>query len=368
MLNVTKKPMIQITETTEPCFLPAVGDICDPCRQLDFYLPKIKAPTLKENSVIEALAKAFLQVDDELLKKICGFCLTWDTSDCQCLLAFGASIGVPTNYVTIDATNCMRFGYTEIINQCCIPDVPESPIIPEGFSAWIIPEADYAELGCNVSNVELTSIIDNLIGFAYGTGEALWSDSQASIDNFLQSLNGFYSQNIEGDLLIGSYNNRPILFLKNGSILNLNQLYFLLNCSDTIDGYYYKAFTQQFQQTTESDSLICKREVFAYCQQLCNVCNFHDLDVCNNPADFEFYKKIVKFKSTWFHKAPTRKNITDALVDWFGDEAHVVDARYPNIFWSLGRSPTEQELSIMPFVYSMMPIYDGLNMIFTEEL
>ena len=56
------------------------------------------------------------------------------------------------------------------------------------------------------------------------------------------------------------------------------------------------------------------------------------------------------------------------MIDWFGSEAHVLDAMYPEIYWSLGRAATEQELAIMPFVYSMMPVYDGIDLIFTQEL
>ena len=235
MLTLNNKPMVVITETVEPCFVEPILTLCVPCRQLNTYLPKIKAPTLKENSAIQALSTAFLQIDDELMDKICGFCFTADTDDCECLLRYGASLGVAQYYTTIEATNCMKFGYKATVDKCC-------------------------------------------------------------------------------------------------------------------------------------DGAVCTKQVFAYCQQLCEVCAVHQLDVCNNPADFDFYKKIVKFKARWFNATPTRKNIVDSLIDWFGAEAYVVDAKYPSIFWSLGRSPTAQELAIMPFVYSMMPVYDGIDLIFTEEL
>ena len=235
MLTITDTPMVEITEVVQPCFQELPVELCEPCRQLNTYLPKIKAPTLKQNSKIKVFAKAMLEIDDELMQKICNLCFTAETEDCNCLLLYGKSVGAETSYFTIDSTNCMKFGYKKTVNQCC-------------------------------------------------------------------------------------------------------------------------------------NNAICKREVFAFCQQLCQVCNFHSLDVCNNEADFEFYKKIVKFKAKYFNKAPTRKNIVDALIDWFGAEAHVLDAIYPEIFWSLGRAATEQELAIMPFVYSMMPVYDGIDLIFTQEL
>lgn len=240
MLTITDEPMVEITEIAQPCFQELSSELCEPCRQLNTYLPKIKATTLKQNSKIESFAKAMLEIDDELIQKICNFCFTAETDDCNCLLFYGKSIGVETSYYTIDSTNCMKFAYKKTVNQCC----------------------------------------------------------------------------------------------KNESVESV---------------------------------LICKREVFAFCQQLCEVCNFHSLDICNNQNDFEFYKKIVKFKAKYFNKAPTRKNIVDALIDWFGSEAHVLDAMYPEIYWSLGRAATEQELAIMPFVYSMMPVYDGIDLIFTQE-
>ena len=235
MLTLNNTPMAVITQSVSPCFVDAVAAICTPCRQLTTYLPLIKDHSNNPATALKALATAFLKIDDELMDKICGVCFTADTDDCECLLTYGRSVGARTYYTTIDATNCMRFGYTETVAQCCA-------------------------------------------------------------------------------------------------------------------------------------GLVCTKQVFAYCQQLCEVCNVHTLDVCNNPADFEMYKRIVKFRAKWFNKAPTRRNIVDSLVDWFGSEAYVVDARYPSIFWSLGRAPTEAELAIMPFVYSMMPLYDGIDMVFTEEL
>lgn len=235
MLTFHNKPMAVISEAVQACFTTPFLSICEPCRQINSYLPRIKIPTSKPNSAIETLAKAFLELDDALMNEICGFCFNSDTDDCECLIRYGKSVGAELTYTTIDSTNCMLFGYEQEVEICCT-------------------------------------------------------------------------------------------------------------------------------------SGVCNKRVFAYCHQLCLTCNVHILDPCNKPNDFKMYRKIVKFKAKWFNVAPTRKNIIDSLVDWFGDEAYVVDAHFPNIYWSLGRPPTENELAMMPFVYSMMPIQDGIDMIFTQEL
>jgi hypothetical protein len=227
--------MAVISEAVNACFDAPVLSICEPCRQISSYLPRIVIPTDKQNSAIEVLARSFLELDDSLMNEICGSCFTYDTDDCDCLIRYGKSVGAELSYVTIDSTNCINFGYEQEVDICC---------------------ADGA----------------------------------------------------------------------------------------------------------------CKKKVFAYCHQLCQVCNVHKLDPCADPNDFTLYKKIVKFRATWFNSPPTRKNIVDSLQDWFGVEAHVVDAHFPNIYWSLGRPPTEGELAIMPFVYSMIPIQDGIDLIFTKEL
>lgn len=240
MLNLLDKPMANITEPIVPCVEEQLASVCEPCRQVNSYLPRIVDANNKDISVIRALATAILRIDDELMNKICGVCFTADVdfitgednSDaCECLLRYGASVGAPLSYVTIHPTNCMKFGYTQELESC--------------------------------------------------TGQI---------------------------------------------------------------------------------------QVFAYCQQLCEICDVHVLEVCNSKADFEFYKKIVKFKAKWFNAIPSRKNIVDALIDWFGSDAYVLDAHFPNIYWSLGRTATADELAIMPFVYSMIPVYDGINLIYTEEL
>ena len=162
MFTITDEPMVEITEIAQPCFQELSSELCEPCRQLNTYLPKIKATTLKQNSKIESFAKAMLEIDDELIQKICNFCFTAETDDCNCLLLYGKSVGAETSYYTIDSTNCMKFGYKKTVNQCC----------------------------------------------------------------------------------------------KNESVESV---------------------------------LICKREVFAFCQQLCEVCNFHSLDICNNQNDFSWF-------------------------------------------------------------------------------
>ena len=235
MLDLHSKPMAVISEAVNSCFTEPFLTICEPCRQINSYLPRIKVPTNKENSAIEVIAKSFLELDDSLMNEICGFCFNYDTDDCECLIRYGKSIGAELTYTTIDSTNCMKFGYEQEVDVCCVAGV-------------------------------------------------------------------------------------------------------------------------------------CVKKVFAHCHQLCQICNVHKLDPCSNPNDLEFYRKIVKSKATWFNSAPTRKNIVDALQDWFGADAYVVDAHFPNIFWSLGRPPTEDELAIMPFVYSMMPVQDGIDLIFTQEL
>ena len=240
MLNLVDKPMVNITESIVPCIEEQLGSVCEPCRQVNSYVPRVIDPSGKELSAIRALLTSILKIDDELMDKICGTCFTpevefivgKDNSDaCECLLRYGSSVGAPLSYVTIHPTNCMRFGYTQQLESC----------------------------------------------------------------------NGIIS-------------------------------------------------------------------VFAYCQQLCEICDVHVLEVCESKSDFDFYKKIVKFKAKWFNAIPSRKNIVDALIDWFGTGAHVLDAHFPNIYWSLGRTATASELAIMPFVYSMMPVYDGIDLIFTQEL
>jgi hypothetical protein len=366
VLELNSKPMAVITETVQPCFIEPVLTICEPCRQINTYLPRIKNPTNKENSAIEVLARSFLQLDDEFMDAVCGFCFSPDTDDCECLIRYGKSIGVGLTYTTIDSTNCMKFGYEQVVDICCKP-VNAPLVIPVGFAAWKIPDAEYATLGCSVGDLQILSYSDDHTGISIGIGTQQWLSSQSFLDDFLQVDEQNYPSPIQGDLLIGSHGDKPILFVKDGSIIDKSTFYFLLQCSGS-PVPTFKTFTEPYIPAAESGAVICKKKIFAYCQQLCQICEVHKLDPCNNPEDFEFFRKIVKFKARWFNSSPTRKNIVDSLIDWFGSEAYVVDAHYPNIYWSLGRPPTEDELSIMPFVYSMMPIQDGIDLIFTQEL
>jgi hypothetical protein len=140
VLELLSKPLIERYDSGADCQPDGIADICTPCRQLDEYLPLLmvgeKAQAFKE------LAKAVLELDDLLMDAVCATpCLTWDTDDCQCLIDFGASIGVPAGYQTIVTNYCLVPYDSVKLSQC-------EDVLVKHYCDPVCAECVYVPLDC----------------------------------------------------------------------------------------------------------------------------------------------------------------------------------------------------------------------------
>mgnify|MGYP006343836485 CR=1 FL=1 len=100
----------------EPIFLP---DFCDPCYFETKFLPRIISVSKKDSTVLKALFKSALASVQTLSSRLCGFCVTAQTDDCDCFMLYYALIGAPTSIV-IDTTDdtCITPIAKVAIDQC----------------------------------------------------------------------------------------------------------------------------------------------------------------------------------------------------------------------------------------------------------
>jgi hypothetical protein len=178
MLELQALPLVSRFDSGADCQPVVVPDICAPCRQLDEYLPKLvvshKAQAYKE------LATAFLQLDDSLMEQVCATpCLTWETEDCDCLLAYGAHIGLPPRYTRVLEDYCttpfdvmdLPFCETHKVKMFCDPFCPAP---------------------CEVVELDCTNEVDKAFYQKMLKYRTLWLRRPATRQNITQALKEWF--------------------------------------------------------------------------------------------------------------------------------------------------------------------------------
>lgn len=97
-----------------------------------------------------------------------------------------------------------------------------------------------------------------------------------------------------------------------------------------------------------------------YCRSPCQTCETVYLDC---ETDIVLMKKIAGMFVKYGRLPATRKNIEDFLTEWFGRDCIVVKDEKGSIYWYAGQRLTTQEEQILPFIYSMMPVFGGVEVI-----
>lgn len=204
----------------EPIFLP---DFCDPCYFQQKFLPRIISVSKKDDTVLKQLFKSALVSIQNLSSKLCGFCITAQTDDCDCFMLYYTLIGAPTSIV-IDTTD----------DGCVTP---------------------------------ITTVTAS-------------------------------------------------------------------QCGEPVDYQHY-------------------------CNPLCKTCATVYLSCDSN---FDLMKKIALIYPRWQRMKSSRKNVEACLSEWFGRRCTVVSDSRGSILWESGQKLTPDEKKYLPFVYSILPVYKGINL------
>jgi hypothetical protein len=77
---------------------------------------------------------------------------------------------------------------------------------------------------------------------------------------------------------------------------------------------------------------------------------------------------MLKIKTEYLRKPATRENITAAIKEWYDGEGFVLGAKEGTIYWTLGRTATNEEMAFMPTLESLLPVSEFTKLEYCETI
>ncbi len=101
--------------------------------------------------------------------------------------------------------------------------------------------------------------------------------------------------------------------------------------------------------------------------QICESCDWRDLDPCNRHADLELARKIFRVEQIKLCQRPTGQALEDALRHAFlGPRARIVGNKPGEIFVDIGGEFTPEDRQLRRFWASRLPAPDGVQITFVR--